>query len=66
MHPVNYWIIIIVSIVLLIKIPYEFYLEYKAKKFWEQWKQNSFEHNGYRLNKDLYEIVNGEIKEKHA
>lgn len=36
-----------------------------VKRFWKKWEDNSFEWgNGWRLNKDYYEIVNGELKER--
>lgn len=36
----------------------------EIKKFWKKWEENSFEWAGYRLNKDYYEVVDGQLKEK--
>lgn len=36
----------------------------EIKKFWKMWEENSFEWSGYRLSKDFYEVVDGQLREK--
>ena len=34
------------------------------RKFWDEWERESFEHKGYRINRSLYKIINGELVSK--
>lgn len=56
-----------VAIILAILfIAFREYLENKkSSDYWKRWEEQSFEWNGFRLNKDFYEVINGELIEKH-
>jgi len=49
---------------LLLVISIEYRENERIKKYWKDWENNSFEYKGWRISKDFYELIDGQLVEK--